>query len=87
MLHGRLVGWLQGVGTSLATLVGFLLLLVTYYGVSFYMVGLHSYAGGHAKPLPLLFVVYLIVETLFATTVAWQASTRQHHATPGQISP
>ncbi|MBI3324805.1 MAG: cytochrome c biogenesis protein CcsA, partial [Candidatus Omnitrophica bacterium] len=59
VLHGRSAGWLEGAGMALATIGGFFLLLMTYYGVSFYLVGLHSYAGGHAKPLPALLVGYL----------------------------
>ncbi len=65
VLHGRFAGWIQGVGLALATIGGFFLLLMTYYGVSFYLVGLHSYAGGHAKPLPLLLIGYLLAEVAF----------------------
>jgi len=70
ILHGRIAGWLQGVGQAVATIGGFVLLLMTYYGVSFYLVGLHSYAGGHAKPLPLPLLGYLVGETLFIVAVA-----------------
>lgn len=76
VLHGRFAGWIHGVGISLATIGGFLLLLMTYYGVSFYLVGLHSYAGGHAKPLPALLVGYLIVETAFVVLVGVRALQR-----------
>ncbi len=65
LLHGRFAGWLRGVGLSLATIGGFFLLLMTYYGVSFYLVGLHSYAGGNAKPLPPLLIGYVLAELAF----------------------
>ena len=76
VLHGRFAGWLQGVGVALATIGGFFLLLMTYYGVSFYLVGLHSYAGGHAKPLPALLIAYLVGETLFLMAVSVVALSR-----------
>ena len=76
ILHGRYAGWVKGVGFSLATIAGFFLLLMTYYGVSFYLVGLHSYAGGNAKPIPVLLIGYLIAETVFLAVVGWVAFAR-----------
>ena len=76
-LHGRMAGWLKGVGVALTTIGGFFLLLMTYYGVSFYLVGLHSYAGGHAKPLPALLIAYLIAEAAFLAVVGFKALTRR----------
>ena len=73
VLHGRFAGWLNGVGVALSTIGGFLLLLMTYYGVSFYLVGLHSYAGGSAKPLPPLLIGYLVAEALFVLAVGLAA--------------
>jgi len=69
LLHGRFAGWISGVGVALGTIGGFFLLLMTYYGVSFYLVGLHSYAGGHAKPLPHLLIGYLLLEVAFMAVV------------------
>lgn len=77
LLHGRLTGWLRGIGMALTTIGGFFLLLMTYYGVSFYLVGLHSYAGGHAKPLPALLIGYLAAELLFLLWVGRAAVSRR----------
>ena len=80
-LHGRFAGWLKGVGFALTTIGGFFLLLMTYYGVSFYLVGLHSYAGGHAKPLPSLLIGYLIAEAAFLAymgSIAWRRVNARH---------
>lgn len=82
ILHGRFAGWLKGVGVAIGTMAGFFLLLMTYYGVSFYLVGLHSYAGGHAKPLPPLLVGYLVAETAFMATLGWVGF---HRRTPIHI--
>ncbi|MDO8729720.1 MAG: cytochrome c biogenesis protein CcsA [Candidatus Omnitrophota bacterium] len=73
LLHGRMVGWLKGPGMALGTIAGFFLLLMTYYGVSFYLVGLHSYAGGNAKPFPPLLISYFLAEIAFIGVVAWKA--------------
>jgi cytochrome c-type biogenesis protein CcsB len=80
VLHGRFAGWLKGVGVALATIPGFFLLLMTYYGVSFYLVGLHSYAGGHAKPLPPLLLYYVIAEAALMGVVGVSALTRRRVA-------
>ena len=80
VLHGRFAGWLKGVGFALSTIGGFFLLLMTYYGVSFYLVGLHGYAGGHAKPLPVLLIVYLIAETVFMFSIGIAAANRRQPA-------
>ncbi|MBI4323330.1 MAG: cytochrome c biogenesis protein CcsA [Candidatus Omnitrophica bacterium] len=76
LLHGRLAGWLKGIGLAACTIGGFFLLLMTYYGVSFYLVGLHSYAGGHAKPLPLILIAYLIAESAFLIAIGLTALRR-----------
>ncbi len=80
ILHGRFAGWIRGVGLAVATIGGFLLLLMTYYGVNYFLVGLHSYAGGHAtRPWPPLLVTYLVVEGLFVGLVALAARHRARH--------
>ena len=80
VLHGRFAGWITGVGVALSTIGGFFLLLMTYYGVSFYLVGLHSYAGGHAKPIPPLLIGYLMAELAFLATVGLAALNRRRIA-------
>ena len=80
VLHGRSANWISGVGMAVATIGGFFLLLMTYYGVSFYLVGLHSYAGGHAKPIPSLLIGYLIAEVVFLAFVGFTALRRNRFA-------
>ena len=75
LLHGRFAGWLKGAGMALGAIAGFFLLLMTYYGVSFYLVGLHSYAGGNAKPVPPLLIAYFAAEMVFMAAVARKAVT------------
>jgi ABC-type transport system involved in cytochrome c biogenesis permease subunit len=77
LLHGRFAGWIRGINLALSTIAGFFLLLMTYYGVSFYLVGLHSYAGGNAKPLPPLLVAYGLAEMAFMLYAGWIAWRRK----------
>ena len=45
VIHGRWVGWLRDFGVSIGNVLGGAALLFTYYGVNFFLSGLHSYAG------------------------------------------
>lgn len=45
VIHGRYVGWLRDFGVSIGNVLGGASLLFTYYGVNFFLSGLHSYAG------------------------------------------
>ena len=60
ILHMRLIPALAGIFTfNLATLVGIWSIIMTYFGVNFYLVGLHSYASGDKVITP-NFVYYSI---------------------------
>jgi cytochrome c-type biogenesis protein CcsB len=52
ILHGRMLGWIKDFGTAVGSLLGFLLVLMAWYGVNFVLgTGLHSYgfgSGGYA---------------------------------------
>lgn len=45
--------------TSAAALLGFGFVLMTYFGVNYYLPGLHSYV--QAEPVPILTVIYIVV--------------------------
>jgi hypothetical protein len=47
MLHARFVGWIKDFGMAVGALVGYLLVLMAWYGVNFVLgTGLHSYGFG-----------------------------------------
>jgi len=47
VLHGRIVGWWNQFGLAVASVLGFLAVLMTWYGVNFVLgKGLHSYGFG-----------------------------------------
>ncbi len=65
VLHGRQAGWLRERGQVLLTVVGLQLLVFTVYGVNYFLVGLHSYAGGDASvQLPPILMGYLVFEAI-----------------------
>ena len=60
ILHMRLIPGLRGVyAFNLATLFGFASVMMTYFGVNYYLSGLHSYAAGDPVPVP-AFVYYTV---------------------------
>jgi cytochrome c-type biogenesis protein CcsB len=60
IIHMRLIPGLNGVyGFNFAALIGFSSVLMTYFGVNYYLSGLHSYAAGDPVPIP-TFVYYAV---------------------------
>jgi ABC-type transport system involved in cytochrome c biogenesis permease subunit len=66
VLHLRLI---KGLNTafvfSVASLLAFSTILMTYFGVNFYLSGMHSYATG--DPLPIPTWVYVLTVLVFVT--------------------
>jgi len=70
VLHMRLIPALSSFYTfNLATLVAIWSIIMTYFGVNYYLSGLHSYAAGDPMPIP-SFVYYLIVITFITAILA-----------------
>ena len=44
---------------SVASVIGFFSILMTYFGVNYYLSGLHSYAAGDPLPIP-VFLYYMV---------------------------
>jgi cytochrome c-type biogenesis protein CcsB len=64
-LHGRTAGWLMWRGLAVASVAAFPVVIMTYYGVNFYLSGLHSYGAGSTPGIPWEAYAYLGVEALF----------------------
>jgi len=43
---------------------------MTYFGVNYYLSGLHSYARGDSFPIP-VFIYYTLAVVLFVAIIAW----------------
>ncbi|WP_104721479.1 cytochrome c biogenesis protein CcsA [Helicobacter mesocricetorum] len=54
---------------AVLSVVAFYSILMTYFGVNFYLSGLHSYAAGDPLPIP-VFLYYFVVATILLIIVA-----------------
>ena len=70
VLHMRLIPGLRGKYTyNLMSLIAYGSIMMTYFGVNFYLSGLHSYASGDKQVTPkeaLIYCVLIIVLALLA---------------------
>mgnify|MGYP006126200225 CR=1 FL=1 len=70
VLHMRFIPPLKGKYIfSVASLVAIWSIIMTYFGVNYYLSGLHSYAAGDPMPIP-VFVYYLVVITILTSIIA-----------------
>ena len=71
VIHMRMVPGLRGnFAFNFAALISFSSIIMTYFGVNYYLSGLHSYASGDPVPIP-LFVYYAIVIVAFVSIFAF----------------
>jgi len=76
ILHMRLIPGLKGLFTfNLATIFGLASVLMTYYGVNYYLSGLHSYAAGDPVPIP-QWVYIAVTLVVIISTVAYLRKRR-----------
>jgi len=66
----RIPGFKGNFAISAAALVGFSSVLMTYFGVNYYLSGLHSYAQGEPAPIPTgvyvaAFVVFIVIAAAY----------------------
>lgn len=71
-LHGRSAGWLNWKSLAFASVAAFPVVVMTYYGVNFYLSGLHSYGAGSSPGIPMEAFGYLILETIFLAWVSFK---------------
>ena len=77
ILHMRLIPQISGLfAYNLATLFGWATVLMTYYGVNYYLSGLHSYAAGDPVPIPDW--VYIAVITVTAISLVAYFKKRKY---------
>jgi cytochrome c-type biogenesis protein CcsB len=69
--HMRLIPGLRGAfALNLGALLAFSSVLMTYFGVNYYLAGLHSYAKGDPVPIP-SFVYYALIVVFSVSLMAW----------------
>jgi cytochrome c-type biogenesis protein CcsB len=71
VLHMRMVAGLKGIyAFNLASLLAIGSVIMTYFGVNYYLSGLHSYAKGDPLPVP-VFVYYATAIIVIAALIAY----------------
>ncbi len=79
VIHAHSQGWIRERGLAVSSLCGFLLILVTYYGVNYYLAGLHSYAKGEAVGVPLPIILFVSTELALLALYGWIVRQRHPH--------
>ena len=75
ILHFRLIPRLKSMfALNVASLLAFSVILMTYFGVNFYLSGLHSYAAGEAPSVP---VHFMIIAAVLAAVIFAAARKRK----------
>jgi ABC-type transport system involved in cytochrome c biogenesis permease subunit len=87
-LHGRSAGWLAWRGLAVASVAAFPVVIMTYYGVNFYLSGLHSYGAGSTPGIPWEAWAYLFLEVIFLGWVfyAMRGTWRRRRPKPGSTA-
>ncbi len=71
ILHMRMIPKLKGLfAYNLATIFGLATVIMTYYGVNYYLSGLHSYATGDPVPIP-TWVYVVVVALIIISSMAY----------------
>lgn len=71
ILHMRFIPGLKNFFTfNLMSLIGYSSILMTFFGVNYYLSGLHSYAAGDPMPIP-DFVYYTVIVIFIVSTWAY----------------
>ncbi len=71
VVHMRLIPGLRGYfAFNIASILAFFSVIMTYFGVNYYLSGLHSYAQGDAVPIP-SFVFYALAILIVLILFAW----------------
>lgn len=74
ILHMRLIPGLKSLfAFNVATLFGLSSVIMTYFGVNYYLSGLHSYAAGDPVPIP-MWVYYSVTAVTVVSLIAWRRS-------------
>jgi ABC-type transport system involved in cytochrome c biogenesis permease subunit len=82
ILHMRFIPGLRSVyAFNFASLFGFATVIMTYFGVNYYLSGLHSYAAGDPVPIPP--AVYYTAIVLALLSIAAFIRYRQMYAEKG----
>lgn len=81
ILHMRLIPGMKSLfSTNFGALIGFGSVLMTYFGVNYYLSGLHSYAQGDPVPIPTFVYYFLFFIVLVSVLAAFNVIKMKKHA-------
>ena len=70
VLHAKNIKGLKSIfAYNAMSVYAFFSVLMTYFGVNYYLSGLHSYAGGDPVPVP-SFVYYTVASLIILTVIS-----------------
>ncbi len=73
VLHMRFIPKIKGkFAFNLASIIAYSSIIMTYFGVNFYLSGLHSYAKGDPMPIPSFVYYSIVIVTLVAVLAKWR---------------
>ncbi len=73
ILHMRFIPGFRGLyAFNVATLFGWATVIMTYFGVNYYLSGLHSYAAGDPMPIPPSIKASVITLTIIGLLALWR---------------
>ncbi len=73
ILHMRFIPGFRGLfAFNVSTLFGWATVIMTYFGVNYYLSGLHSYAAGDPMPVPPSIKAAVIILTLISLLAFWR---------------
>ncbi len=79
VLHMRFIPGLKSqYAYTLASVVAFSSVVMTYLGVNYYLAGMHSYAKGDPIPIP-VFVYYVVTIVTVVAIYAWLMVRKRNH--------
>jgi len=91
ILHSRFVGWIREFGMAVGSILGFLLVLMAWYGVNFVLgTGLHSYgfgSGGYVYVGGFVAFEVLVIVAALLRRRAEEAKKRPEVPAPGKLQP
>ena len=80
--HMRFIPGLRGgFAYNFTTIVAFSSIIMTYFGVNYYLTGLHSYAAGDPIPVPNFVYYTLVVVAIVSITAYYRFSTFKSNKT------
>ena len=78
ILHIRMIKGLKSLfAFNLASVIGSFSILMTFFGVNFYLSGLHSYAKGDSVPIPLWVYISVFLLAILATIAYYRHDEKE----------